>query len=284
MNTNTWFVTSAGRKIPWIIYGTAWKKERTQDLVVKAVHAGFRGIDTACQPKHYNQSQVGEALHLLQERGIARNEIYLQTKFTSIDGQDPASVPYDVHASVEEQVKQSFEVSLQNLQTEYIDTLILHSPLRKYEQTLEVWRAMESIVASGQVYQLGISNFYDLALVERLYEDVEVKPVVLQNRFYQETGYDKELREFCSNKGMFYESFWTLTANPHVLSSNAIKAIAQKHRKTAPQIFFRFLNQSGIVFLTGTCDEQHMLEDLSILEFELSEQEMVLIRLVLGLE
>ncbi|WP_136807380.1 aldo/keto reductase family protein [Desulfosediminicola flagellatus] len=284
MNTNNRFLTSTGRVIPWCIYGTAWKKERTANLVVKAIEAGFRGVDTACQPRHYNESQVGDALKRVLGKGIRREEIYLQTKYTAIDGQDPKSVPYTVNASVTEQVNQSVEVSLKNLQTSYIDTLILHSPMRDYEQTLEAWRTMESIVASGQVYQLGISNFYDLALVERLYEDVEVKPVVLQNRFYQETGYDKELREFCSNKGMFYESFWTLTANPHVLSSNAIKAIAQKHGKTAPQIFFRFLNQSRVVFLTGTCDEQHMLEDLSILEFELSEQEMVLIRLVLGLE
>lgn len=284
MNKKNGFLTSTGEMIPWIIYGTAWKKDRTADLVVKAIEAGFRGIDTACQPRHYSEDLVGQAILRLQEKGLHREDIYLQTKYTPIDGQDHSSVPYDVSASVAEQVVQSCERSLKNLQTDYINTFILHSPLRDYSQTVEAWRAMEDIVASGGALQLGVSNFYDLSLVKRLYEDAEIKPVILQNRFYQETGYDKELREFCSIEGILYESFWTLTANPHVLESEVIEIIAEKHCKTGPQIFFRFLNQSGIVVLTGTCDVQHMQEDLSILEFELSDGEMRMIQMLLGVE
>ncbi len=65
-----WVTTSAGIKLPWIIYGTAWKKERTADLVVKAIQAGFRGIDTACQPKHYNEPLLGVALNRLKDHGF----------------------------------------------------------------------------------------------------------------------------------------------------------------------------------------------------------------------
>src|SRR3990167_6136754 len=79
----------SGIRMPKIIYGTAWKKERTASLVVKAVKYGFRGIDTACQPKHYFEPGVGQALKELETVGIARDQIFLQTKFTPITSQDP---------------------------------------------------------------------------------------------------------------------------------------------------------------------------------------------------
>lgn len=142
MEKDTWLTTSAGVQMPWIIYGTAWKKDRTADLVVKAVLAGFRGIDTACQPRHYSDSLVGEAFQQLKNHGFARPSLYLQTKYTPIDGQDPQTVPYDKHAPVATQVAQSFEVSLHNLQTSYLDALILHSPLATHELLLEAWGAM----------------------------------------------------------------------------------------------------------------------------------------------
>jgi diketogulonate reductase-like aldo/keto reductase len=106
-----WIITSAGVKMPRIIYGTAWKKDRTADLVVKAIQVGFRGIDTACQPKHYNEPLVGVALRKLEDHGIKREDLFLQTKFTPLSGQDPKRVPYDKNSPVEEQVAQSFETS-----------------------------------------------------------------------------------------------------------------------------------------------------------------------------
>ena len=72
-----WLTTSLGVKIPPIIYGTAWKKERTADLVVQAIQAGFRGVDTAGQPKHYNEPLIGEALHRLKDHGIERENVFL---------------------------------------------------------------------------------------------------------------------------------------------------------------------------------------------------------------
>ena len=134
-------------KMPNIIYGTAWKKERTCDLVVAAVRAGFRGIDTACQPKHYYEPGVGQALQrLAAEDGIKREEIFIQTKFTPIRGQDPKNVPYDTKAPLATQVQQSLEASLRNLQTTYIDSLVLHSPLDTHQNTMVVWREFEGFV------------------------------------------------------------------------------------------------------------------------------------------
>ncbi|MBW1609002.1 MAG: aldo/keto reductase, partial [Deltaproteobacteria bacterium] len=89
MENQNWLITSAGVKMPRIIYGTAWKKDRTGDLVVKAIQTGFRGIDTACQPKHYNEALVGTALQRLKSHCIEREELFLQTKFTPLSGQDP---------------------------------------------------------------------------------------------------------------------------------------------------------------------------------------------------
>jgi diketogulonate reductase-like aldo/keto reductase len=273
MDGHNLFTTSAGVKMPWLIYGTAWKKERTADLVVMAVKAGFRGIDTACQPKHYNEPLVGAALQKLNDTGVEREALFVQTKFTPIDGQDPRQVPYDKNAPMEGQVAQSFAASTKNLQTDYVDSLILHSPVAPYERLLRVWGAMEAIQKSGGARQLGISNCYYPELLKQLHTDANVKPAVVQNRFYQETGYDAELRNWCANHGVIYQSFWTLTANPHILKSSTLRAMAQKYKKTEVQIFFRYLNQSSIVPLTGTCSEQHMREDLNVFDFELSTDE-----------
>ena len=105
----------------------------------------------------------------------------------------------------------------------------------------------------------------------------------MQNRFYQETGYDADLRHWCSHHGILYQSFWTLTANPHILSSSTIGAFAQKYNKTEAQIFFRYLSHSGIVPLTGTSSEKHMEEDLGIFDFELSSEDLKHMDLLLNL-
>lgn len=282
MRDEKWLTTSAGVKMPRIIYGTAWKKDRTADLVVKAIQTGFRGIDTACQPKHYNEPLVGTALQRLKDHGIEREALFLQTKFTPLSGQDPRQVPYDKNSPVELQIAQSFEASTKNLQTEYVDSLVLHSPMEPHALLMKAWNAMEKIQKTGGARQLGISNCYHTEVMRSLYADANVKPAVVQNRFYQETGYDANLRHWCSHHGVIYQSFWTLTANPHILSSNTVRTIAKKYNKTEAQIFFRYLSHSGIVPLTGTTSEQHMREDLSIFDFELSSEDLRNVSLLLN--
>src|SRR6185436_15451405 len=168
--------------MPQLIYGTAWKKERTEALVTQALRAGFRGIDTACQPKHYHEPGVGAALAASLQDGLTREQIYLQTKFTPLSGQDPKRIPYDANATLPEQVAQSFAVSLRNLQTSYLDALVLHSPLPREAETLQVWTAMETLVDAGGVKRIGISNCYSLKTLEALYRESRIKPSVVQNR------------------------------------------------------------------------------------------------------
>lgn len=115
--------------IPKLIYGTAWKKDETARLVELAVKSGFRAIDTACQPRHYNEKGIGDALQNLYKEGFKREEIFLETKFTPKDGQDLNNIPYNPEDPLEKQILDSFEVSLKNLQTTYLDSYILHSPI-----------------------------------------------------------------------------------------------------------------------------------------------------------
>jgi len=266
-------ISAAGVRGPRIVYGTAWKKAETESLVKTAIQLGFRGIDTACQPRHYDEAAVGAGVATCLSGGLSRADLYLQTKFTPLSGQDPNRVPYDPSAPLAEQVAQSFAVSLKNLRTEYLDCLILHSPLATTHQTLEAWRAMEAVADARGARQLGISNCYRTGQLEVLYNEARVKPAVVQNRFYADTGYDREIRAFCRARGMIYQSFWTLTANPHILSHVTLAGLAAKYGRSPAQILFRYLTQNDIVPLTGTRSETHMRGDLAIFDFELSDED-----------
>ncbi len=266
-------VSHQGVQMPRIVYGTAWKKARTAELVTQAITLGFRGIDTAGQPKHYFEAGVGTGLAAGLQAGVARADLYLQTKFTPRAGQDPAQMPYPPNARLEAQVLQSFESSLRNLQTDYVDGLLLHSPLTEAAEMREVWATMEAIWEGGRARQLGISNCYELSALEALYREARIKPAVVQNRFHARTHYDSAIRAFCVKRGILYQSFWTLTANPQLLAHARIRALALTHRRTAAQILFRYLTQLEIVPLIGTTSLQHMREDLAIFEFELNADE-----------
>jgi diketogulonate reductase-like aldo/keto reductase len=184
---------------PGIIYGTAWKKADTARLVTLAVQQGFRGIDTACQPKHYDEAGVGAGVAASLNAGLSRADLYLQTKFTSLAGQDPDRIPYDRKAPLPDQVGQSVAISLVNLQTDYLDCVLLHSPMPTLTQTQSAWRALEAFVDTDQIRQLGISNCYRLDDLKGLLEGTRIKPAVVQNRFYADTNYDRDIRATASS-------------------------------------------------------------------------------------
>jgi len=263
------------------------KKENTTKLVIQALHVGFRGIDTACQPKHYREDLVGEGVQkFLEETDLKREDLFIQTKFTPLSGQDPQRIPYDPDAPLKEQVQQSFEKSLQNLQTEYIDSLLLHSPLASHDDTMVVWRVFEELYNQQKVRAIGICNQYSLKGLKRLWNDATVKPAIVQNRFYKKSDYDTELRAFCLENRIWYQSFWTLTANPHILQNPYVQNLAKQKDKTPAQIFFRFVMKLGIVPLTGTSNEEHMRQDLDVgmLKFDLLSEEVKQISTLLETE
>ena len=275
----THHVSREASRIPRFIYGTAWKKAATADLVYEALSSGFTAIDTACQPKHYREDLVGEGVRrAMKELNLKRQDIYIQTKFTSLNGQDPDNVPYDTKASIAEQVKASVEKSLEHLrapeaenhpnQPSYIDTILLHSPLATIDDTMEAWRTLEEYVAQGRILNLGISNCTLFTLMD-VCERATIKPGVLQNRFYPTTKFDIGVRKFCKDNFIIYQSFWTLTANPGLVWSNEVGQLANElniSRQAALYCLILGLPGDNTTILNGTKSTQHMKDDLQALD------------------
>ncbi|KAL7467825.1 hypothetical protein ACHAXS_008063 [Conticribra weissflogii] len=251
---------------PTLKYGTAWKKEATSELVYQAIQSGFRHIDTACQPRHYNEGGVGDGwTAAAKDLNLERSDLWIQTKFSGLGAHDPNNVPYDVNAPLEERVKQSLTKSLENLRTDYIDSWVMHGPEDSWENHFKVWRTMESFVDEGKVRQLGISNFYRVEDVKFAYEQARIKPKVVQNRFYSDSGHDVEIRRFCQEHDIEYQSFWTLTANPKAYRHPAALQLAKKKGLSPEGLFYAFCMTIGITPMDGTTDKQHMKEDIDLL-------------------
>jgi len=260
--------------IPSFMYGTAWKKEATTQLVQSAVAAGFRAIDTANQLIHYQEALVGDALQALAKNGIARDRLFLQTKFTPTNGQDHRT-PYDASADLTTQVRQSFDSSLAHLHTENVDSYVLHGPYQRQglgKADWEVWTTMEGLYESGKAKMIGISNVTAGQLTQ-LCAQAKHKPMVVQNRCFAVLGWDKEVREICRVHSIIYQGFSLLTANSAVLADPEIRAIAKRLGAGVAQVIFRFAMHIGMLPLTGTTSPQHMKEDLQAEQFTLSPED-----------
>ncbi|MEQ9360412.1 MAG: aldo/keto reductase [Rhodospirillales bacterium] len=264
-----------GVAVPRLLYGTAWKEDATERLVTLALEQGFRGFDTANQRKHYYEAGTGAALAKAVKAGrVRRADLFIQTKFTFRRGQDHR-LPYDENAPAATQVVQSFEKSLEHLQTDYIDSLVLHGPWtgdRLHPIDWQVWRAMEAIHEQGRVRLLGVSNF-KLEQVRLLCARAAVKPRFVQNRCYASRGWDRDIRAFCAEAGIRYQGFSLLTANRALVDHALVKDIAAGPGKTPAQTVFRFALDVGMIALTGTKDAAHMAQDLDVFDFTLSTAE-----------
>lgn len=272
-------VTYNDVEIPPFIYGTAWKKDQTARLVELAVDSGFTAIDTANQLIHYQEALVGEALLALGKKGVKRESLFLQTKFTSVSGQDHRT-PYDQSADLPTQVQQSFDSSLKHFHTDYLDSYVLHGPYSRWglsQADWDVWAAMEGYYRSGATKMIGISNVQTDQLLE-LCDKASVKPMVVQNRCYAAMGWDKEVREICKAQRIIYQGFSLLTANQDVLRDPQVWEIAKRIKVNPFQVIFRFALEVGMLPLTGTTNEQHMKDDLAVLtQFELTQDDLHII-------
>lgn len=129
------------------------------------------------------------------------------------------------------------------------------------------WKQLELFVNEGTIKQIGVSNCYDPRLLKDLYEKAEVKPRVVQNRFYAASGFDVEIRRFCREKGIEYQSFWTLTANPALLAHPELGAIASRLNTTPEGALYAFMIHGlGCSPLNGTTNKKHMTQDLEVLK------------------
>jgi diketogulonate reductase-like aldo/keto reductase len=271
-------------RVPDFLYGTAWKEERTPALTELALRAGFRGIDTANQRRHYFEAGVGEALAAAYRAGlVTRADLFLQTKFTYEGGQDHR-LPYDPAASLSTQVAQSMASSLEHLGTDHVDSYVLHGPASGYGWTqhdAEVWAAMVKERDGGRTRLLGVSNVSLRHLDQMLASGAEA-PAFVQNRCFARAGWDRDIRAFCGEHSIVYQGFSLLTANIEVVRSRLVGEIAARLRATPAQIVFRFALVVGMLPLTGTTDPAHMKQDLASRDVSLSADDVSAIERLAG--
>ncbi|MBI3891168.1 MAG: aldo/keto reductase [Candidatus Wallbacteria bacterium] len=218
-------LTVNGFSVPLILYGTAWKEDRTEALVELALKTGYRGIDTANQRRHYFEEGVGQAVQKAIASGLCRREeLFLQTKFTYLGGQDHR-LPYDPRASLATQVRQSMQSSLEHLGTDHVDSYVLHGPSSGVDwcpDDAEVWQAMSELKRAGQTRLLGVSNI-NLRQLHALCKGDGEKPSFVQNRCYARLGWDRSVRNLCKDRNITYQGFSLLTANPEVVNHSGIE-------------------------------------------------------------
>ncbi len=270
--------------VPDFLYGTAWKEDRTAALTELALRAGFRGIDTANQRRHYVEAGVGQGLAAAGRAGIVtRADVFLQTKFTYRGGQDHR-LPYDPAADLATQVAQSMASSLEHLGTDHVDSYVLHGPASGHgwtEDDAEVWAAMARERDAGRTRLLGVSNVSLRHLVQMTAGGAE-PPRFVQNRCFARLGWDRAVRAFCRERDIVYQGFSLLTANPEVLRHPLLARIAARERATPAQVVFRFAQAVGMLPLTGTTDAEHMRQDLASRDLALADDEVRAIEALAG--
>jgi len=260
--------------VPDFLYGTAWKEDRTPALTELALRMGFRAIDTANQRRHYFEAGVGQGLAAAYRAGVVtRADLFLQTKFTSQNGQDHR-LPYDSAASLSAQVAQSMASSLEHLGTDYVDSYVLHGPSSGYDWTdadAEVWEAMRKERDAGRTRLLGVSNV-SLRHLQQMAATHGEGPAFVQNRCFARLGWDRDVRMFCRERKITYQGFSMLTANVDALRHPMTTGLATRSNATPAQIIFTFARSVGMLPMT----------DLAIRNLELSPDSVQAIESLVG--
>jgi diketogulonate reductase-like aldo/keto reductase len=261
--------------VPLVMYGTAWKEDRTQALALEAIATGFRALDTANQRKHYVEEEVGAAVRVAIVSGtVTREDLFLQTKFTYQHGQD-YRIPYDPGCDLTTQVRQSITSSLEHLGVNRLDSYILHGPSRSVglgQADWETWRTMEDAVDEGLIGLLGISNV-SVDQLDILLGGARIRPAFVQNRCLARASWDAQVRALCRTHDVIYQAFSLLSGNRQVLLKPCVSEIAHRHIKSVPQVVYRFALELGMLPLTGTTDGAHMRQNLDIFDFTLTGDE-----------
>lgn len=220
--------------------------------VKEALACGYRSIDTA--QAYRNEAEVGQAI---KESGVARADIFLTTKiWISNAGEAKAAA--------------SIDMSLRKLQTDYLDLLLIHQPFGDYYGT---WRAMEAAYKAGKARAIGVSNFYPDRLIDIAHFN-EIKPMVNQvetHVFNQQTAAQKTMKKLeCA-----LMSWAPLAEGRNGLFTNGtLTAIGAKYGKTPAQAALRWLTQRNIIVIPKTTHKERMIENLSIFDFTLTDDDM----------
>ncbi|WP_454861602.1 aldo/keto reductase [Peribacillus frigoritolerans] len=246
-----------GVKMPWFGLGV-FKVEEGPELVnaVKAaIKHGYRSIDTAAI--YENEEGVGQGIREgLKEAGISREDLFVTSKVWNAD------LGYESTIA-------AYEKSLQKLGLEYLDLYLIHWPVEgKYK---EAWRALETLYKEGKVKAIGVSNF-QIHHLKDLMEDAEVKPMVNQVECHPRLT-QKEVQAFCKEQGIQLEA-WSPLMQGELLDNEVLQAIATKHGKSVAQVILRWDLQNGIVTIPKSTKEHRIVENSTVFDFELTEEEM----------
>ncbi len=262
-----------------LMYGTAWKEEDTAAYTQQAIRCGFRAIDTANQRKHYYEAGVGEAIQASIGAGICqREDLFLQSKYTYQAGQDHR-LPYDPAADFPTQVEQSFAQSLIHLNTDYLDSYVLHGPLHQGvfgPEDQQVWQAMEDLKQAQKTRFLGVSNVTAEQL-KTLLETARIPPTFVQNRCYASTGWDHEVRAICQQAKIRYQGFSLLTANRQILSHPDFLTLTINTGCTGSQLIFAFARHLNMLPLIGSTQIKHLQEDQAAMGLRLLPEHVALL-------
>lgn len=246
-----------GVKMPWFGLGV-FKVEEGPELVnaVKAaIKHGYRSIDTAAI--YQNEEGVGQGIREgLEEAGITREEIFVTSKVWNAD------LGY-------ESTLAAYEKSLTKLGLEYLDLYLIHWPVEgKYK---EAWRALETLYKEGKVKAIGVSNF-QVHHLEDVIEAGDVKPMVNQVECHPRLT-QKELQAFCKEQSIQLEA-WSPLMQGELLDNETLQGIATKHGKSVAQVILRWDLQNGIVTIPKSTKEHRIVENSSVFDFELTDEEM----------
>ena len=246
-----------GVKMPWFGIGV-FKVEEGPELVnaVKtAIKHGYRSIDTAAI--YGNEVGVGQGIREgMKETGISREELFVTSKVWNTD------LGYESTIA-------AYETSLTKLGLEYLDLYLIHWPVEgKYK---DAWRALETLYKEGRVKAIGVSNF-QIHHLEDLMKDAEIKPMVNQVEYHPRLT-QKELQLFCQEHGIQLEA-WSPLMQGQLLNNEVLQEIANKYNKSVAQVILRWDLQDGVVTIPKTTKEHRIVENASVFDFELTEEDM----------
>lgn len=248
-------VLNNGVEIPYLGLGT-WDA-RGRDCVHAVEYAlthGYSLIDTA--QAYGNERQIGEGW---KNSGRPRGDVFLTTKIrNSNQGYDSS--------------KRSFMKSLEDLQTDYVDLLLIHWPdTKNFNRTVETWRALIALHEEGFCRSIGVSNF-TIPLLERLMNEIKFIPAVNQVEFHTFL-YQKELLAYCQEEKIQIEAYSPI-ARAKFLDNKDLQRIADKHGQTAAQVMLAWCIQHKVVVIPKTVHEARIEENADIF-FELDEEDMI---------
>ena len=254
--SNRYVTLNNGIKMPIIGLGTwTFTNEEAEEAVYIAIKNGYRLIDTA---QYYgDEVGVGKAVRKAIDEGIVKREdIFVTSK---------------IYASTDH--NKAIEKSLNNLDLDYIDLLLIHQP--GFDDK-GLYQTMEKYYKEGKLKAIGISNYYTKEAIDEVLSYAEIVPAVIQNEnhiYYQNT----ELQEYVKQYGIIIESWYPFGGRGHTsenFNNEVIKELAEKYNKTSAQIILRWQLQAGYIAIPGSKNPDHIKENISIFDFELSDEDM----------